>query len=134
MRTLFADTFYFISLLNPADSTHAKAVGFTTVNAFRILTTEWVLTELADGLAKSPRGRMEFLATLADLQADEDVTIIHCDHALLSEGVQLYGQRPDKGWSLTDCISFVAMAKAGISEALTGDHHFEQAGFVAVLK
>ena len=68
MRTLFADTFYFIALLNPKDAAHAKAVEFTAGNAVRMLTTDWVLTELADGLAKSPRGRMEFLATLADLQ------------------------------------------------------------------
>jgi predicted nucleic acid-binding protein len=134
MRTVFADTFYFIALLNPSDATHDRAVEFTAGNAIRMLTTEWVLTELADGLAKSPRGRMEFLATLADLQTDEDVTIIPCGQALMAEGVDLYGQRPDKGWSLTDCISFVAMAKADITDALTGDHHFEQAGFVALLK
>jgi uncharacterized protein len=134
MRTLFADTFYFIALLNPSDATHAKAVEFTAGNTARMLTTEWVLTELADGLAKSPRGRTEFLATLLDLQADEDVTIIPCSHALMAEGVHLYGERNDKGWSLTDCISFVAMTEAGITEALTGDHHFEQAGFVALLK
>ncbi len=134
MRTVFADTFYFIALLNPRDAIHAKAVGFTAGNAVRMLTTEWVLTELADGLAKSPSGRIEFLTTLADLQTDEDATIVPCDHVLMAEGVRLYGQRPDKGRSLTDCISFLAMTRAGITEALTGDHHFEQAGFVALLK
>jgi predicted nucleic acid-binding protein len=134
MRTVFADTFYFLALLNPADVTHAKAVKFTSGNTLRILTTDWVLTEFADGMAKSPRGRVEFLATLADLQADTDATIVPCDHALMAEGVHLYEQRPDKKWSLTDCISFVAMTKAGVTEALTGDHHFEQAGFVALLK
>src|SRR5207249_3458091 len=117
-----------------SDQTHAKAVAFTSGNAVRMLTTDWVLIELADGLARSPRGRTEFLATLADLQADADATIAPCDHALLAEGVHLYGQRPDKKWSLTDCISFVVMTRAGITEALTGDHHFEQAGFVALLK
>jgi predicted nucleic acid-binding protein len=134
MRTVFADTFYFIALLNPSGATHAKAMEFTAGNAVRMLTTEWVLTELADGLARSPRGRMEFLATLADLRTDEDATIVPCDHVLMTEGVHLYGERPDKGWSLTDCISFVVMKKAGVTEALTGDHHFEQAGFVALLK
>jgi hypothetical protein len=134
MRTIFADTFYFIALLNASDTNHVKAVQFTAENAFRMLTTEWVLTELADGLARSPRGRTEFMATLADLQTDEDVTIVPCDSALMAEGVQLYGERPDKAWSLTDCISFVAMTKASITEALTADHHFEQAGFVALLK
>jgi len=48
--------------------------------------------------------------------------------------VELYAERPDKGWSLTDCISFVVMRQQGITQALTGDHHFEQAGFTALLK
>ena len=86
MRTVFADTFYFIALVNPSDATHDRAVELTAGNAVRMLTTEWVLTELADGLAKSPRGRMEFLATLADLQTDDDATIIPCGQALMAEG------------------------------------------------
>ncbi len=134
MRTVFADTFYFLALLNPSDQAHGKAVAFTSSNAVRMVTTDWVLTELADGLARSRRGRTEFLGTLADLQADADVTIVPCDHALMGEGVQLYAQRADKEWSLTDCISFVVMTKEGITDGLTGDHHFEQAGFVALLK
>jgi uncharacterized protein len=134
MKTVFADTFYFLALLNPSDQAHGKAVAFTSGNTVRMVTTEWVLTELADGLARSRRGRAEFLSTLADLQADADVAIVPCDQALMAEGVQLYAQRPDKEWSLTDCISFVVMIKKGITEALTGDHHFEQAGFVALLK
>jgi hypothetical protein len=48
--------------------------------------------------------------------------------------VELYAERPDKGWSLTDCIFFVVMRQQGIIQALTGDHHFEQAGFSALLK
>ena len=134
MKTVFADTFYFLALLNSTDQAHGKAVAFTSTNPLRIVTTEWVLTELADGLARSPRGRTEFLGTLADLQADPDATIVLCEHALLVEGIQLYGQRADKEWSLTDCVTFVVMTKQGIGEALTGDRHFEQAGFVALLK
>ncbi|HZK80345.1 MAG TPA: PIN domain-containing protein [Humisphaera sp.] len=134
MRTVFADTFYFLALLSPSDQRHAKAVEFTSANAVRMITTDWVLTELADGLAKSPRGRAAFLATLADLQIDADATIVSCESALMADGVHLYEKRPDKKWSLTDCISFVVMTRAGITEALTGDHHFEQAGFVALLR
>ncbi len=134
MRRVFADTFYFLALLNPRDSAHSKAVAFTANNAVELTTTEWVLTELADGLARSPRGRAEFLSTLGDLHADGHVTIIESSHSLFVEGTQLYGVRPDKEWSLTDCISILVMQRAGITEALTGDHHFEQAGFVALLK
>jgi predicted nucleic acid-binding protein len=52
----------------------------------------------------------------------------------LERGLDLYDARPDKEWSLTDCISFIVMQDHGTYEALTGDHHFEQAGFVALLK
>jgi predicted nucleic acid-binding protein len=134
MKTVFADTFYFLALLNPSDQAHAKTVAFTTGSDFRLVTTGWVLTELADGLAASGRGRSEFLATLVDLQADPDAIIVPCDPALMAQGVQLYGQRLDKQWSLTDCISFVVMTRQGLTEALTADHHFGQAGFVALLK
>lgn len=134
MKTVFADTFYFLALLNPSDRGHARAVAFTTNNAFRLVTTDWVLTELADGLARSPIGRSEFLSTLADLRADDSVTIVSCDRTMLERGIQLYAARPDKEWSLTDCISFVVMQDEAMTEALTGDHHFEQSGFVALLK
>jgi uncharacterized protein len=63
-----------------------------------------------------------------------DITIIASQRELLAAGFSLYSQRPDKDWSLTDCISFVVMQREGITEALTGDHHFEQAGFSILLK
>lgn len=66
--------------------------------------------------------------------ANPNARIEPCSDQLLQEGIDLYDQRPDKDWSLTDCISFVVMRKQSITEALTGDHHFEQAGFVALLK
>jgi len=60
--------------------------------------------------------------------------VVGLDPHLYQRGINLYAQRPDKEWSLTDCISFVVMSDRGITEALTGDHHFEQAGFRALLK
>lgn len=68
------------------------------------------------------------------LQNQKELTIVPASRQLLDEGVALYESRPDKDWSLTDCISFVVMQRIGISEALTADHHFEQAGFLALLK
>jgi hypothetical protein len=52
---------------------------------------------------------------------------------LFAAGVELYATRPDKEWSLTDCISFVVMEREGLTDALTGDRHFEQAGFKVLL-
>ena len=63
-----------------------------------------------------------------------DVTVIPANEFLLSRGWKLYASRPDKSWSLTDCISFDTMTTIGITDALTGDHHFEQAGFRALLR
>ncbi len=134
MRSVFADAFYFFALVNPHDPTHAKARAITEAYTGRIVTTGWVLTELADGWAKPSQRRAVFAQMLADLRANTSVAIVPCTDQLLQEGIDLYTQRADKEWSLTDCISFVVMRREGITEALTGDRHFEQAGFIALLK
>jgi uncharacterized protein len=132
MIRVFADTFFFLALLNKHDEAHAKALTYSGL-IDKLVTTEWVLTELADGLAAS-RHRKMFVQTRDDLLADGDAQIISFEKHLYEEGIRLYDGRPDKEWSLTDCISFVVMKRESIGEALTGDHHFEQAGFVALLK
>jgi len=134
MTTVFADTYYFLALVNAKDAGHARAVAFTKAFTGRMVTTAWVLTEMADALASSALGRAEFVAAWNDLHIDPDAQVIGCDDQLLAAGIQLYSQRPDKEWSLTDCVSFVVMLRDGITEALTKDRHFEQAGFVALLK
>lgn len=68
------------------------------------------------------------------LEGDPDVLVVPADASLFRRGVDLYRQRPDKDWSLTDCISFVVMEEQGLTDALTADHHFEQAGFRAILR
>jgi predicted nucleic acid-binding protein len=93
-----------------------------------------VLTELADGWAKPVSWRSVFVQLLADVRANPDIAVVPSTDQLWDEGIRLYAQRLDKEWSLTDCTSFVVMHRDGITEALTGDHHFEQAGFVALLK
>jgi uncharacterized protein len=134
MRTVFADSWYFVALLNPRDAGHPKAVAFTNSWSGRLVTTPWVLTELANTMSGSAPGRTEFLSTLEELRVDPDALIVPGDDNLWERGRVLYEQRPDKQWSLTDCISFVVMQERGITDALTADHHFEQAGFVAILK
>ena len=133
MTTVFADSFYFFTLVNPNDPAHAKAVAFLKSFTGAMVTTGWIVAELADGWAKSSQ-RGFFSAVLAKIRANPNARIEPCTDALLYEGVNLYSQRSDKEWSLTDCISFVVMQNEGITEALTGDRHFEQAGFAALLK
>jgi predicted nucleic acid-binding protein len=122
VNSLFADSVYLIALVNPRDQYHQRAVAFDRTGR-SLVTTRFVLVELADGFAR-PIDRQRAVDLIDALEADPQVR----------EGYVLYRQRPDKEWSLTDCISFVVMQRDGITEALTADHHFEQAGFVALLK
>ena len=133
MKPIFADSFYFLALLRLEDSAHARALAASQNRTERLVTTAWVLTEVADALAV-PGMREGFPRLLAALRADPACTIVPPTQNLFDAGVELYVRRVDKAWSLTDCISFVVMREHGINEALTGDHHFEQAGFIAVLK
>lgn len=92
-----------------------------------------MLTEVADALnAPHQRGLASLL--YETLQQDPRVTIVPPERVVYERGWALYRQRSDKTWSLTDCISFVVMNELSLREALTGDHHFEQAGFAALLK
>jgi predicted nucleic acid-binding protein len=132
MKPVFADTVYFAALLNGRDQYHQRAREFAALVG-ELVTTEFILVELADGLATSSQ-RGQFGRTRDALLASPGVTILPADASLFAEGVRLYTSRPDKEWSLTDCISFVVMTRLGLTEALTADHHFEQAGFVALLQ
>ena len=96
------------------------------------MTTAWVLAEVADALA-APDSRSLFLALYDRLRGNPNVTIVPPTLELFEQGIDFYARRPDKAWSLTDCISFLVMRRYGLTDALTGDHHFEQAGFRAIL-
>lgn len=133
MTTVFADAFYYFALVNPADARHGAAQKFTAGFSGKIVTTAWIMAEVGDGLAKVIN-RPLFMQMVSELQMDPDVLIVPPTLDLFNEGLDLYGQRTDKDWSLTDCISFVVMARRRITQALTADHHFEQAGFISLLK
>ena len=112
---------------------HAKALDLGRQNHGPLATTAWVLTEVADGLAATPR-RKVFRRLLDDLEANEANLVVPANAETFEKGVEIYHARPDKQWSLTDCISFVIMAEEHITEAMTGDRHFEQAGFKAAFE
>ena len=132
MKVVFADTYYYLALASAGDAGHARAATFSRAYHGRVLTTSWVLTEVGDALA-SPNQRHVFVAMLADLKKDAHTTIVAPTSELFDAGCDLYSQRPDKDWSLTDCVSFVVMRRYGVREVLTADHHFEQAGFLVLL-
>ncbi|MGH9755060.1 MAG: type II toxin-antitoxin system VapC family toxin [Blastocatellia bacterium] len=82
----------------------------------------------------SPAKRERFIKLFDGLRSSNEVKIVPPSPELFEAGISLFRERPDKAWSLTDCISFIVMERESLTEALTGDHHFEQAGFVALLK
>lgn len=99
------------------------------------MTTNYVLTELVALLISPLRiAHPRIVAFIESLKASPYVHIAHVDPELDHGAWHLFAERPDKEWSLVDCASFVVMRQRGISEALTTDHHFEQVGFVRLLK
>ena len=128
MNVSFGDSFYFLALFNPKDRAHGHALQFIALGSMRLLTTQYVLLEVADAFA-APQDRPRFMELMKMLKDSIDVTVIPGSEELFARGVDLYRRRPDKHWSLTDCLSFVVMQDHGITDALTGDQHFRQAGF-----
>lgn len=133
MKPVFADTFFYLAILCPTDAHHAQATKWSIRYDGPLLTTAWVLTELADAFAKSAQ-RAGFVRLYQSMLDDPKMEVVPASDELWERGLKLYSSRPDKDWSLTDCISFVVMEERGLKDALTGDHHFEQAGFKALLK
>ncbi len=127
----FADTYFYLALLDRQDQYHARVVAHAMEQADVIVTTRWVLAETANALADS-NFRSTVAAFLEQLERDPEVKIVPESDACYRRGLDLYARRADKHWSLTDCISFVVMEDEGLREALTGDRHFAQAGFVPV--
>ncbi len=131
MNTVFADTFLYLALLDERDPAHERAVAQSRTKQ-TILTTEFVLLELGNACARA-EDHADFLALLAGIRASPRTRIIQLDSRLLQRGLDLFADRPDKNWSLTNCISFVVMEDEGVTKALTGHNHFAQAGFKALL-
>ncbi len=132
MSAVFADTFFYLNLLRDGEPGHDRALEASR-NRRTIVTTEFILLELGNACARA-EDHADFLALVEGIRASTRLSIIALDSVLLNRGLELMAKRPDKDWSLTDCISFAVMADEGIREALTADHHFEQAGFKALLK
>jgi uncharacterized protein len=133
MRPVFGDTAFFAAFLCPNDRYHARAVELAEALSVPILTTKWVLLELGNFLCGGP-DRVLFAPFVTVMRQSPNFQLQSVGGDFFDEGIELYGRRLDKGWSLTDCISFVVMERIGIENALTTDHHFEQAGFNVLLR
>ena len=132
---VFVDTSFFIALLNSKDEDHVAAIALQTElseKSIQKITSEYILLELSDGLAKL-RYRKLAVQTIELLQQDSSFEIISASGTIWSNAWSLFKSRPDKEWGLTDCTSFVLMDQFELNCALTADKHFQQAGFQALL-
>ena len=133
MKAVFADTSFFLASLNPSDALHDRAIALSREVTAPRLTTAFVLLEVANAMRRAAL-RSQFVEFYTRLKEHSRARIIPVSQKLFDQGYELYASRKDKDWSLTDCISFVVMSDADLSQAFTHDRHFEQAGFTALLK
>jgi uncharacterized protein len=134
-RRAFLDTSFVLALENRDDPYHerAKQIDRELLDQNCLLFLHWgILLEIGDGYARVDR-REKGSQLLERLRHEQGYTVAPLTDALLDAAISLYHGRPDKDWGLTDCISFVLMQQEGVSEALTADIHFRQAGFMPLL-
>ena len=128
---LLLDTVFVQALLNHRDQYHAQAKAFLPrVRAAReVWITEAVLIEVGNGL--SAVNRTAAVKFIEQCYRTANLRVVSVDTPLQTRALQLYRERPDKTWGLTDCISFVVMQEQGLTDAVTADEHFVQAGYRA---
>ena len=136
MTALFTDTFYWIALADFADSSHQRALTLTSEQIDSpIITTDEVLVEFLTFFATAPEPmRRKAVTNAKQILADPWVHVVPQSRESFLSGMALYEARPDKGYSLTDCISMHTMRKERLTVALTNDRHFEQEGFRALFR
>jgi hypothetical protein len=137
--TVFWDTAAFVALGNRDDDLHAEAVAvnqaLAATRAF-VLTTDAVLTEVANTFSRAAWHPIaqQLIESVRASVALELAEVVHVDIELWQRGWRLFCNRTDKDWSLTDCISFVVMQERSVARAFTSDRHFEQAGFLRLMR
>jgi len=134
-RTVLLDTSFIIALENRDDPfhQHAQDLDRALVAEDATFLLHWgVLCEIGDGYSRLGR-REKGIELLGKLVGEQGYEVFSVSDSLLAEALQLYRDRIDKDWGLTDCVSFVLMRQQGVTEALTADQHFVQAGFRALL-
>lgn len=136
MRVVFADTGYWIALLNPGDNLHQKAVYLAqSLQPIHIITSEMVFTEVLNDFSKRSKYlKVAAVELVRSLRSHPNTTIIPQTSQQFQRVFILYDQRKDKEWSHTDCVSFNIMDEYGLTEALAYDKHFAQAGFTPMMR
>ncbi|QEG33625.1 type II toxin-antitoxin system VapC family toxin [Bythopirellula goksoeyrii] len=136
MKTVFADTLYWVAIARPNDSWGESArLARSKLGEVQLVTTEGVLVEFLSSLAKgTPAVRLAGVAMVRAILADPQIRVIPQSHEGFLAGLVLFENRPDKGYSLVDCISMNTMNELGIQKVLTNDSHFAQEGFQVLIE
>lgn len=133
---IFLDTGYVIALSVESDEYHERAVELAEqleAEQTHLVTTRAILLEIGNSLSKE-RYRQAAVELLDSLEKDSSVEIVPLSEGLFVQAFELFRSRPDKEWGLVDCVSFIVMSERGLTEALTPDKHYQQAGFHTLLR
>lgn len=132
MADALVDTSFVVALVNKNDQHHNQAIELASRFDKRpLVTTDAILLEVGNALARS--FKTESIQIIEYLIAADEIQIIHLSADLFRRAFELYRSHSDKAWGLVDCISFVVMRELNVTEALTADRHFEQAGLTALI-
>ncbi len=132
MKLVFADTAFYQAFFNRKDMLHELATSLFHDLDAAVVTTEYVLLELGAMMSRGPL-RGVFVDFVHRACRDSYTEIVPASPELFEEGLHLFSARPDKDWSMVDCISFTIMKRRGIQDALTADRDYIQAGYRALL-
>lgn len=136
MKLVFADTVYWLALANPFDQHHEKArQASVALGRVHLMTSDAVLTEYLNALAdKGQTVRHAAIRSVETILRNREVTVIPQTRRSFLQAFVLYKARPDKGYSLTDCLSMTIMRQRKIKHVLTTDRHFEQERFLPLMR
>ena len=136
MSVVFADSGYWVALINPLDALRAGARRVSAeLGPVKIVTSEMVLIEVLNHFSRlGPHLRGAAVDVIGEITNNPNVEVVELTSAFFNSAVVRHASRPDQRWSLVDCSSFVLMEEQGIRDALAHDIDFVQAGFNALLR
>ena len=130
---ILIDTSFVVALVNEKDENHEKAVHLSQeFNRQQMLVTDAILLEIGNSLSREFKS--EAVAAIEGLFESQEVEIVRLDETLFNKAFELYRSHIDKTYGLIDCVSFVVMREHSITDVLTNDRHFAQAGFRALMR
>lgn len=136
VRSVFIDTTALLALINADDALHdaaSEAYSKLTRTGAALVTSDWVVAEFLNGASRPPM-RGAAVQLLAAYRGSMRSTLLPASHEWWEAALALYGARPDKSWSFIDCTSIIACREQQVTQVLTHDRHFEQAGFELLIR